>query len=231
MIKSVIFDIGSTLVHYKNPLNWQKLYKPALEFVSEKCALNLSEKNYQDAISILNEYNTRLVPREKEVTATFIWNRIFTAWNKEKKSSDLQMCKNTFFSFFNNDCFIYDDVLTFLPFLREKDIKIGTLSDVAYGLENEYVLKDISSILKFIDLPYTSNDVGFRKPNTKGLQMIAQKLGVDVGEIMFIGDEEKDIICANNAGSISVLIDRDEKYPEFGQKYRVKNLNELRSLF
>ena len=48
MIKAVIFDIGSTLVHYKNPLNWQNLYKPALEFVSEKCALNLSEKNYLD---------------------------------------------------------------------------------------------------------------------------------------------------------------------------------------
>ena len=114
MIKAVIFDIGSTLVHYKNPLNWQNLYKPALEFVSEKCALNLSEKNYQDAICILSEYNTRLVPREEEVTATFIWNRIFTAWNKDKNSSDLQLCKNTFFSFFNNDCFIYDDVLPFL---------------------------------------------------------------------------------------------------------------------
>ena len=35
MIQAVIFDIGSTLVHYKNPLNWQNLYKPALEFVSE----------------------------------------------------------------------------------------------------------------------------------------------------------------------------------------------------
>ena len=63
MIQAVIFDIGSTLVHYKNPLNWQNLYKPALEFVSEKCALNLSEKNYQDAIFILSEYNTRIVTR------------------------------------------------------------------------------------------------------------------------------------------------------------------------
>ena len=230
MIQAVIFDIGSTLVHYKNPLNWQNLYKPALEFVSEKCALNLSEKNYQDAICILSEYNTRLVPREEEVSATFIWNRIFTAWNKDKKLSDLQLCKNTFFSFFNNDCFIYDDVLPFLFYLREKNIKTGTLSDVAYGLENEYALKDIAPIFKYIDLPYTSNDVGFRKPNTKGLQMIAQKLSVDVGQIMFIGDEEKDIICANNAGAISVLIDRDEKRPEFGQKYRVSNLTELKKM-
>jgi len=230
MIQAVIFDIGSTLVHYKNPLNWQNLYKPALEFVSEKCALNLSEKNYQDAICILSEYNTRLVPRDEEVSATFIWNRIFTAWNKDKNSSYLQLCKNIFFSFFNNDCFIYDDVLPLLLYLREKNIKTGTLSDVAYGLENEYALKDIAPIFKYIDLPYTSNDVGFRKPNTKGLQMIAQKLSVDVGQIMFVGDEEKDIICANNAGAISVLIDRDEKRPEFGQKYRVSNLTELKKM-
>jgi putative hydrolase of the HAD superfamily len=47
---------------------------------------------------------------------------------------------------------------------------------------------------------------------------------------MFIGDEEKDIICANNAGAISVLIDRDEKRPEFGQKYRVSNLTELKKM-
>lgn len=60
--------------------------------------------------------------------------------------------------------------------------------------------------------------------------MIAQKLSVDVGQIMFVGDEEKDIICANNAGAISVLIDRDEKRPEFGQKYRVSNLTELKKM-
>ena len=120
--------------------------------------------------------------------------------------------------------------MPFLLYLREKNIKTGTLSDVAYGLENEYALKDIAPIFKYIDLPYTSNDVGFRKPNTKGLQMIAQKLSVDVGQIMFIGDEEKDIICANNAGAISVLIDRDEKHPEFGQKYRVSNLTELKKM-
>lgn len=111
-----------------------------------------------------------------------------------------------------------------------RNIKTATLSDVPYGLENKYALEDISSIIDYIDLPYTSNDIGYRKPNVKGLKMIAQELGVLVQEVMYIGDEEKDIICANNAGAVSVIIDREAKGLEYGQHYRVNNLNELENV-
>lgn len=228
MIKAVVFDIGHTLVHYKNPLNWRNLYQPALENVARLCNYHLTEKNYADSIGILCEYNTRINPREKEVSSDHIWGRILDSWNKEK--SDLPMCKEAFYSFFRNDCFIYADVLEFLSFLRLKNIKTATLSDVPYGMENKYALEDISGILEYIDLPYTSNDIGYRKPNVKGLQMIAQELGVLVQEVMYIGDEEKDIICANNVGAISVLIDREAKGFEYGQHYRVNDLNELKDV-
>lgn len=228
MIKAVVFDIGHTLVHYKNPLNWKSLYEPALRNVSEQCNCQLNEKNYADAISILCEYNTRINPREIEVSADHIWGRILKAWNKE--SSDLLIYKEAFYSFFRNDCFVHADVLEFLTFLRVRNIKTATLSDVPYGLENKYALEDISSIIDYIDLPYTSNDIGYRKPNVKGLKMIAQELGVLVQEVMYIGDEEKDIICANNAGAVSVLIDREAKGLEYGQHYRVNNLNELKNV-
>lgn len=228
MVKAVVFDIGHTLVHYKNPLNWRSLYKPALKNVASLCNYQLTEKNYADAICILCEYNTRINPREKEVTADHIWSRILNAWNKE--TSDLLICKEAFYSFFRNDCFVHADVLEFLTFLRAKNIKTATLSDVPYGLENKYALGDISSIIDYIDLPYTSNDIGYRKPNVKGLQIIAQELGVSVQEVMYIGDEEKDIICANNAGAVSVLIDREAKGFEYGQHFTVANLNELKAV-
>lgn len=228
MIKAVAFDIGHTLVHYKNPLNWRNLYEPALKNVAQICNYPLTEENYADAIGILCEYNTRMNPREKEVTADHIWSRILKTWNKE--TSDLQRCKDAFYSFFRNDCYIHGDVVEFLTFLREKNMKTATLSDVAYGLENKYALEDVSSIIDYIDLPYTSNDIGYRKPNIKGLQIIAKELDILVQEIMYIGDEEKDIICANNAGAVSVLIDREDKGHEYGQQYRIKNLNELKDV-
>lgn len=227
MIKAVVFDIGQTLVHYKNPF-WRNLYEPALSHVAQQCGYQLTDKNYTDAISILCEYNTRINPREKEVSSTHIWTRILNSWNKEL--SELPICKEAFYSFFRNDCFIYADVLEFLSFLRMRNIKTGTLSDVPYGLENKYALEDISSIIEYIDLPYTSNDIGYRKPSVKGLQIIAQELDILVQEVMYIGDEEKDIICANNAGAVSVLIDRESKYLEYGQRYRVNNLNELKAI-
>ena len=55
MIKAVVFDIGHTLVHYKNPLNWRSLYEPALKQVEERCSYQLNEKNYEAAINILCE--------------------------------------------------------------------------------------------------------------------------------------------------------------------------------
>jgi putative hydrolase of the HAD superfamily len=228
MIKAVIFDIGHTLVHYKNPLNWKSLYEPALKNVARLCDYQLTEKNYADAISILCEYNTRINPREKEVSADLIWNRILNSWGKE--ISDLLICKEAFYSFFRNDCFVYADVFEFLVYLRARNIKTATLSDVPYGMENKYALEDIASIIEYIDLPYTSNDIGYRKPNVKGLQTIAQELEVLVQEVMYIGDEEKDIICANNAGVVSVLIDREAKGLEYGQHYSVKDLNELKAI-
>ena len=229
MIKAVVFDIGHTLVHYKNPLNWRSLYEPALKNVAKLCNYQLTENNYTDAICILCEYNTRINPREKEVSADHIWSRILQSWDKEL--SDLIICKESFYSFFQNDCFVYADVPEFLNFLRARNIRTATLSDVPYGMDNKYALEDIFDIIEYIDLPYTSNDIGYRKPNVKGLQMIAQELGVLVQEVMYIGDEEKDIICANNAGAVSVLIDRESKCYEYGQQYSVNNLNELKGCF
>lgn len=36
MFQAVVFDIGQTLVDYKKPMNWSKLYRPAFEQIAEK---------------------------------------------------------------------------------------------------------------------------------------------------------------------------------------------------
>ena len=74
MFKAIIFDIGQTLVEYNKPLNWSKLYKPAFESVSDKCGYTFSEHHYQHVVEVLTKYNTRINPRDYEVTS----NQIFT---------------------------------------------------------------------------------------------------------------------------------------------------------
>lgn len=57
---------------------------------------------------------------------------------------------------------MFPDVEQTLKTLSEKGIHLGTLSDVAYGMDNIYALEDIASVIKYIDYPCTSNDTGSR---------------------------------------------------------------------
>ena len=82
-------------------------------------------------------------------------------------------------------------------------------------MDNEFALADINEIKDYIQYPVTSNDVGLRKPNTKGLLFLSEKMNIPLSQMVMVGDEEKDIICANNAGVYSVLINRSEEYKDF----------------
>lgn len=78
MYQAVIFDIGHTLIEYRNPLNWSKLYRPAFEHIADKCGYHFTEQQYEHAGSVLTKYNTRIHPREEEVSSTHIFTEILT---------------------------------------------------------------------------------------------------------------------------------------------------------
>lgn len=224
-IKAVIFDIGQTLVYYPVPLNWSVLYRPAFESIAEKYKLNITENEYAHISEILTKYNTRINPREIEVSSYTIFNEILNGTNIS--SEYLDVIKNDFYSFFRNDIQIYADAAETLQEIKSRNILIGTLSDVAYGMDNSYALEDIKPLLEYIDIPFTSNDVGYRKPNGKGLEILANKMKVLTSEMIFVGDEKKDVECAKNAGAVSILINRDNEEKKYGQNYVIKELKEL----
>ena len=228
MYRAVIFDIGQTLVKYKTPMNWSKLYRPAFQYVADQCGYHFSEDQYLHVGSVLTKYNTRINPRVHEVSSTQIFMEILDGIGVSEK--DIEQVKNHFFSYFRQDTSLYPEVEETLKELVEKGIVTGTLSDVAYGMDNEYALEDIAEIRQYIAYPFTSNDVGFRKPSTKGLEILADKMQVDISEMIFVGDEEKDVICANDAGAYSVLINRDSNEKNYGQKKEIHSLAELLSI-
>lgn len=221
---AVVFDIGETLIDYGNPLSWTALYRPALERVNRTCALGLPEEDFLSAIEVLRRYNTRLCPRTREVSADEIFQEIMEAWHRPDGPRDA--VKREFFAFFKqNDPHPYPDVPETLAALKRAGIRTATLSDVAYGEDNETALADIRSIAAYIDLPLTSRDIGWRKPDGRGLRYIAERLAADVRDLVFVGNEEKDVLCANGAGAVSVLIDREGRKPDYGQRYTIPSLD------
>jgi len=48
--------------------------------------------------------------------------------------------------------------------------------------------------------------------------------------MVFIGDEQKDIIVAKRFGCMSVLIDRKSRNADFGQEHTIINLTQLEEI-
>lgn len=224
-MKAIVFDIGQTLTYYPIPLNWSKLYRPAFGSVAEKLGINFTEEEYIHFGEVLTKYNTRINPRDMEYSSDTIFTEML-----EKTSvglSLMQDIKREFYSFFRTDIRVYPEAADALKKIKATGIRTATLSDVPYGMDNEYALGDIGPLIRYIDLPYTSNDTGYRKPCKEGLLMIASKFGIDPSEMAFVGDEIKDMDCAHNAGTKAVLINRTGEKKDYGQDIEIKDLTEL----
>jgi len=224
-IKAIGFDIGGTLVNYNKPLNWSASYENALKFMCNKNNIKFTEKRCEDAKIVLTKYNTRVNPREIEYSSNQIFGEIFNLWNEDSKK--IQAAKRTFYEFFQRDAIIYDDVEILLEFCRKNEIKCAVYTDIAYGMDDEFSLQDISQIKDYIDLKLTSANVGFRKPNKTGFEIMLKEFNCKSEEMLYVGDEEKDIIGSQSIGMKAVLINRTNNIKEFNQDYTINKLTDL----
>jgi len=229
MFRAVVFDIGQTLVDYKIPMNWSKLYRPAMEQIAQKYHYTFSEEHYQNAGNILSKFNTRIHPRDYEVSSLEIFTEICSGMNIALE--DMEQVKESFYTYFRRDCSLFPDAERAIKVLSSRGILLGTLSDVAYGMDNAYALEDIAPVMKYIQYPFTSNDAGYRKPCTRGLEMLSIKMNTELSDIVFVGDEEKDMVCARNAGAYGVLVNREGIPKNFGQYETVHDLTEIYRIF
>lgn len=77
----------------------------------------------------------------------------------------------------------------------------------------------------------TSVEVGTHKPDPDGFACLAMVLGCAPEEVLFVGDEEKDIDGARAAGMTAALVWRgDGPSPQYGQHFTVASLSELPAL-
>lgn len=227
MIKAIGFDIGHTLINYRNPLNWRTLYRPALEQAVCGCGVHLSDEMASTAVEILLKYNTRVNYREHEVSSDTIFGEILNRW---QLCLDMDTVKTGFYSFFQADAAPYPDAADTLRALRRAGMKTGVLTDVAYGMDNKFSLQDIAALSGLIDIALTSVETGYRKPHRAGFQKLMTALQVSPAEMMYVGDEQKDIVGANRLGITSVLVNRTETIADYGQTHTIRSLHEVLTL-
>ena len=172
-IRAVVFDIGQTLCYYPLPLNWSRLYRPAFEEIEKRHGLRLTEDAYEHIGRVLTKYNTRITPRDREVSSSVIFSEILAGTGIPEELKET--VKEEFYGYFRRDAHVYPEAEEALKCLKERHIVTATLSDVAYGMDNEYALEDIRPLLPYIDYPCTSNDTVWRKSSSRSLLVLAEK--------------------------------------------------------
>jgi len=225
-IKAICFDLGDTLICSENQLSWTNNYKNALEKGFNSINKKPKEDEYNNCIEILKKYNTRINPREYEISSSQIFNEIMELMKLNIKEKNI--IEKYYFDYYMKNNKAFDDTEEVLEDIKNNNLKIGILTDVPYG-SIKVVTDDINKIKnnKIIDVILSSVEIGYRKPNKNGYILLSKKLGVQTDEMIYIGNEEKDITGANNTGIISILINRTDKEINYGEKYQFKNLLDM----
>lgn len=198
MQKVIVFDLGGTLMEYKGmPLNWCDYYYKGFGKVKDTYGLELSEIELQKAAEILKSYNPRISGRELEIAPEIIFSECIANW---KNKPNIENVIDAFFEGLSLSAEVSDFSVALLHKCKSHGCKIACLTDLPNGMPDSMFKKAIAEIIDLFDLYVSSQSCGARKPNKEGLLLIARTFDVDVSELLFIGDEEKDYMTALNAG-------------------------------
>jgi putative hydrolase of the HAD superfamily len=228
-VRAIGFDLGETLIFYQGtPLSWVALYPDALGRVAEVCGVAPAPEQFAAAAQVLARYNTRLVPRSYEVPAEEILSLVLCSWGLEATSC-LSAAIEAFFSFFQQRLSAYPDTLPALTLLRERRTPVGILTDVPYGMPRALVQRDLdgAGLSGLFDVLLTSVEVGVRKPEPAGYLALAERLGVAPQEMLYVGNEPKDVIGAGRAGVTAVFLDRAGDGSHHGQQFTISTLSNI----
>lgn len=207
-MKVVVFDLGGTLMQYVGmPYSWVDYYHRGFEAIIQKYNCDVSNEQIEESLQTLVSFNPRVSKREVEYTAEYIFTKVLESWKLDIPICD---CIETFWSGLKLNAEIYPETIETLLKLKEKGYIIATLTDLPTAMPDEIFRRDIAELIPYFDYYVSSAIAGYRKPNCKGLEMISEKYGTPISELIFVGDEEKDKNTAENAKCRFVRICRTE---------------------
>lgn len=221
MIKAVLFDLDDTLI---SELDYVKSGYKAIAVYLEPI-VHLSVDIIFTSLWELFQVDSKMV-----------FNRFFDSLNiKYKKEQILELI-----SIYRNhepNIQFYDDVLPFLNYLKESNIKTGIISDGF--LETQKAKLEAIEANKYFDKIILTEELGreYWKPHPKAFEMMKEAFACEWEEMIFIGDNpEKDFYIKQIFPIKTIRIDREKQVyrlavylKDIKEDVEIYDLNELRT--
>jgi putative hydrolase of the HAD superfamily len=120
---------------------------------------------------------------------------------------------------------LFDDVLPTVKILKERQLKIGLLTNIHRGISD--ICKELG-LEPYMDVIVSSGEAGADKPDPTIFRFALERAGVDPGEAVHVGDQYlQDVVGARKVGITPIFIDRFDVSPEITDCARIRDLTEL----
>jgi phosphoglycolate phosphatase len=104
---------------------------------------------------------------------------------------------------YNQDVQCMDGVEALIQNLNLKKIPWGIVTNKASKFSVPIVTSH--SVLKYAQCLISGDDVNMSKPSPEGLIKAASMISIQPSEVIYLGDDRRDVIAANDAGMISMI--------------------------
>ncbi|MFQ6053963.1 MAG: HAD family hydrolase [Candidatus Bathyarchaeia archaeon] len=199
IIKAVILDFGGTLAD--GSIDWDE-YHRAIQGLLKGLGFSVKLSRLKRAISASLERLERVRARGDELTLEEVYAHALSRLGVPAEEETLRMIHDLFRAHFKT---------TLLPGVEEV---LGELSE-RYRLallsntmsDTPRIVLQRTGLIDHFDLVVCSSDLGIRKPNPRIFHYVLERLGVEAGEAVHVGDSvEADMEGASRAGIRGIWI-------------------------
>ena len=182
MIKAIGFDYGGVI--------WGEPGSKFVEELSKILGVNVEQFNKA-------YFSFNILLNTDKLTVEEFWKLVLTKLDRQGMLPELLEFTNK-----KTEVKINTDVLRLVDSLKEQGYKVGLLSNLssklAVGLRQ-------AGVDKHFDVTLISAEIGFVKPEKAAFDLLAQKLGVTLKEMIFIDDTEKSLSSSKEIGFHPIL--------------------------
>lgn len=219
VIKALTLDVGCTIIYesgcvgrepsdaFINALNALQTYFKSIGYV-------IDIKNLMNVIKSWNSFSSSYFSDEVEVWSKLKIMYIFCNLNINVPYDHIEEAYRKYVDALVRVTKLYEDVIEFLKFAKNKGLKLGIISNVS-SHDFLITLLKYHNVINFFDTIVSSQLIGFKKPDKRIFLITAHLLGVNPENILHIGDADSDINGAKQAGyydAIELARHRECKY-------------------
>ncbi|HVF55055.1 MAG TPA: HAD family hydrolase [Pyrinomonadaceae bacterium] len=202
--RAVVFDVGGTLLHP----DWSRLARVAAAAIGRQFTPDELRRTMKEVLrAVAVELESGKEPFMSERRPNWLFRRIYHTLGVEREKCELlsepMLAAHTERHLW---CDLDPEARPLVEELKSRGFLTAVISNTEDGRLEE--LLELTGLADLFDARFDSFVVGIHKPDTRIFRLALERLGVEAGEAVYVGDSyAHDALPALAAGMRAVLLD------------------------